>query len=467
MKMTELNYCSEDVPKINGILKEFKPHNSAIYSLAVTPDKKYVITGSLDCTIKIWELETGNSFQTLEGHEKEVTAVYISSDGGRLATCSEDHTIKLWKLETGNLIRNFTGHQSAVLGVLFSPDNKYIISISEDKTARVWDWNSKRIIRKLKDLNINSNSIAITPDGDYIAIGIGKTIKIWQWGSNEATLSLKGHKFTVSSLAIGPKGKYLVSGSLDKTIKIWDIKGGNLIKTLEGHEGGINSVAISYDREYIASGSGDKSLIVWGFNNDKKYGPFMHNTYVQSVAFIPNTHLVVAGDYNGIVRIWDFLEKCIDFESGLHPKETVVEISDELGKKITIFISYATADSERFGIQTVANLLKNSFVDVKDVLFWEEYMDDDIYVYMNDNLGKADVILVFCSENANKSDAVKSEWMAAHKMKKKLIPIFEDENDIPPLLTTKLGIQFLPNDIKGFVQELHELIDKKTRKIEI
>jgi len=463
--MSGLNYCSEEIPRINGLLMEFKPHDSAIYSLVITPDKKYVITGSLDCSTKIWELETGKSFQNLEGHEKEVTAVYISSDGGRLATCSEDHTIKLWKLDTGNLIRNYAGHQSAVLGVLISPNDKYIISISEDKTARIWDWNTKKIIRSLKDLNITSNSIAITPNGDQIAIGVGKNIDIYQWGSNEPTLTLEGHKFTVSSLAIGPKGKYLVSGSLDKTLKIWNLKNGKLIKTLEGHTGGINSVSISYDREYIASGSGDKSLRVWGFNNDKKYGPFMHNNYVQSVTFIPNTHLVVAGDYNGTVRVWDFLEKCIDFESGLHPKETVIKISDDLSKKVTIFISYATADSERFEIQTVANLLKNSFVNVKNVLFWEEYMDDDIYVYMNDNLGKADVILIFCSESANKSDAVRTEWMAAHKMKKKLIPIFEDENDIPPLLTTKLGIRFRPDDVKGFVQELHDLIEKKTRNL--
>ena len=92
-------------------------------------------------------------------------------------------------------------------------------------------------------------------------------------------------------------------------------------------------------------------------------------------------------------------------------------------------------------------------------------MDDDIYVYMNDNLAKADVVLVFCSENSNKSDAVRAEWMAAHKMKKKLVPIFEDENDIPPLLTTKLGIQFKTNNVKGFVQELHTLIQKKTKNL--
>ncbi|MFX0070537.1 MAG: toll/interleukin-1 receptor domain-containing protein, partial [Candidatus Hermodarchaeota archaeon] len=74
----------------------------------------------------------------------------------------------------------------------------------------------------------------------------------------------------------------------------------------------------------------------------------------------------------------------------------------------------------------------------------------------------ADVVVVFCSENSNTSDAVRTEWMAAHKMKKKLIPVFENEKDIPPLLTTKLGIRFIPNNLRNFVQELFNLLHKKT-----
>ncbi|MFX1394401.1 MAG: hypothetical protein ACFFAH_12615, partial [Promethearchaeota archaeon] len=67
------------------------------------------------------------------------------------------------------------------------------------------------------------------------------------------------------------------------------------------------------------------------------------------------------------------------------------------------------------------------------------------------------------SKNANESEAVRTEWMAALKMKKKLIPIFEKEADIPPLLTTKLGLHINPNDLKGFVHELYSLIKKKTK----
>ncbi|MFX1365113.1 MAG: TIR domain-containing protein [Promethearchaeota archaeon] len=466
--MEQLNYSisDEDTPRIKGLLKEFKPHDYAIYSLSISPDRKYIITGSADKTVKVWELESGNSFQILEGHELEVTSVNISSDGSRIVTGSEDKTVKLWKLETGNLLRNFTGHKGAIFGTLITPNDKYIISISEDKTAKIWNWFNKKLLRSLEGHEYSINSVDITPDGKFIATSGEKSIKIWKWGTKEPAFSLEGHNFPIRSIAIGSKGDYLVSGSYDKLIKIWNLESKELINTFEGHKGSINSVALSDDRQYIASGSGDKSLIVWNFNDGYKYGPFPHDTYVQCVKFIPNSHLVVSGDFNGIIRVWDFLEEYMDISSALNSKEEHNKIKAKPQKKLTVFISYATLDSEKFQIPKIAKLLSRSYPEIGAVLYWEEYMDDDIYVYMNDNLALADVVLVFCSENANKSEAVRTEWMAAHKMKKKIIPIFENENDIPPLLTTKLGICIESDDLKDFITNLYSLIQKKMKKAE-
>ncbi len=465
--MGQLNYSipEGEMPKIKGLLKEYRPHEETIYSLVITPDRKYIITGSFDKSIKVWELESGNSLHTLEAHEQEVTAVNISSDGSKIITGSEDKTVKLWKLETGNMLRNFTGHNGAIFGVVMTPNDKYIISISEDKTAKIWNWHNKSLLRTLEGHNFSINSVDVSPDGKTIATSGEKSIKVWSWGNKEPSFSLEGHNFTVRSIAICSRGEYLVSGSYDQTIKIWSLENQSLIKTLEGHKGGINSVAFSDDRNFVASGSGDKSLIVWDLNNGSKFGPFLHDNYVQCVKFIPNSHLVVTGDYNGIVRVWDPCNEYLNLNSALHPEDQITDLTEASSTKLTIFISYATSESKKFEIPSVARLLNVNYPDIEKVLYWEEDMDDDIYVYMNDNLALADVVLVFCSENSSKSEAVRTEWMAAHKMKKKIIPVFEKEEDIPPLLTTKLGISFKPNDLKGFIQELHSLIQKKAKSV--
>ncbi|TXT56208.1 MAG: hypothetical protein BAJALOKI1v1_1970006 [Promethearchaeota archaeon] len=466
--MSKENYCiSEDkMLTQKGLIKEYQPHNKPIYSLSITPNKEYIITGSLDKKLKVWHLETGEEFQAIEGHENEITSLHISSDGGRIVSGSEDKTVKLWKLETGNLMRNFTNHEGPILDVLITPNDKYIISVSEDKTAKIWNWNSKQVIKTYTDENLGFSKVAISSEGKKLVLSSGRTIHLLNWGEKEPFLSIEGHKYAVSTVIICPKDEYIITGSLDKTVKIWDLTSGEMVKCLEGsHQGVINSVSISNDRRYIASGSGDKSLIVWDINNDFVYGPFHHDSYIQCVKFIPETHLVLAADYSGRVKVWDFLGECIDLKRGLSGTHTAIDISEDLSKKLTIFISYATADSDKYDIPRIGKLLQNAYPDVENVLFWEESMDDDIYVYMNDNLGLADIVLVFCSENATHSDAVRAEWMAAYKMKKKIIPIFEHEQHIPPLLTTKLGLEIDPYDIKGFIRNLHLLIKKKTKNL--
>lgn len=112
---------------------------------------------------------------------------------------------------------------------------------------------------------------------------------------------------------------------------------------------------------------------------------------------------------------------------------------------VKIFISYATKDSNIFHIGRTAMRLKD-FPGIKDVFYWEEDMHDDIYKYMNEYIGKCDIFLAFCSKNALKSESVEIEWMAALRSKKKIIPIFTDEGDIPLLLGTKLGIEFRKNN---------------------
>ena len=129
---------------------------------------------------------------------------------------------------------------------------------------------------------------------------------------------------------------------------------------------------------------------------------------------------------------------------------------------IFVFISYATKDSSKFQISKFAKKLKK-YSELNNVLFWEKDMDDDIIKYMNDNIGKCDIFIIFCSKNALNSDSIEIEWQAALKLRKKIIPIFITESDIPPLLSSKLGIQFNGNNISNTVFQTYHLILKKLK----
>ncbi|MFX1311773.1 MAG: TIR domain-containing protein, partial [Promethearchaeota archaeon] len=131
-------------------------------------------------------------------------------------------------------------------------------------------------------------------------------------------------------------------------------------------------------------------------------------------------------------------------------------------KGILLFISYASKDADFFKIKQIAEEL-TKFKEIDDALYWQEDMRDDIYAYMDENLKKCDIFLLFCSENSLHSEPVKMEWRSALKIKKKIIPIFTEEKFIPPLLSTKLGLQFDRDNLQKTIAEIHRLIVKKLK----
>lgn len=135
------------------VIKVLEGHKDWVNSLAITQDGKYLISGSADKTIKVWNLATdkGQLVQTLAEHQGSVKAVAVSKSGTYLASGSNDGTVKLWMLQdilapkpaqaqAQQPVRNMTlkGHQDWVNSVYISADDQYVVSGSSDRTVILW-----------------------------------------------------------------------------------------------------------------------------------------------------------------------------------------------------------------------------------------------------------------------------------------------------------------------------------------
>ena len=292
---------------------EWVGHTRIVTCISYSPNGCYIVSGSFDKTIRMWDAETGTAVgKPLEGHTGFVMSVAYSPDGHHIISGSSDKTIWVWDGEAGSAVgKPLGGHTDTVTCVAYSPDGRHILSGSADKTIRMWDADTGSAIGKPFDGHTSGVlSIAYSPDGCHIISGSADmTIRMWDAETGSAVGEpLKGHTRQVKSVAYSPDGRHIISGSEDKTIWIWDAETGSAVgKPLEGHTESVTCVAYSPDGHHILSGSGDCTIRMWDAETGTAVGKPLkgHSDWVRSIAYSPDGRHIISGSSNKMLRMWD------------------------------------------------------------------------------------------------------------------------------------------------------------------
>jgi WD40 repeat protein len=125
-------------------------------------------------TVRIWSLEPDESVKTLQGHRDRVYGVAVSPDGKYVVSGSWDKTIRVWDIRTGEYVKTLKGHVDFVNSVAIFPDSEHLVSGSEDKTVKIWDIGTGEVLKTLKlpdYMKSCVSSVAVSHDGEQITAG--------------------------------------------------------------------------------------------------------------------------------------------------------------------------------------------------------------------------------------------------------------------------------------------------------
>ncbi len=200
-------------------------HHGPVLAVAVTPDCRWVVTGSEDETVRLFDLMSdcpAASQAVLRQHVGPVTCIAVSSDGRWMATGSRDRTVRLWDLTTpqpGSRVTVLDGHEGGVHSVAISSTGRWVATAAHDHTVRLWNMN------------------AVDPAASCVVLG--------------------GHQGDVGPICFSPKGHHVITGSEDGMVRVWDVEASDPASVpvlLRGHCGPVAALAVTPDGRRVLTG---------------------------------------------------------------------------------------------------------------------------------------------------------------------------------------------------------------------
>ncbi len=304
---------SDTLGKIRGFTGHGAPVNAAVFS----PDGLFILSGSEDKSVRLWDVGAGHELRRFEGVTGPVSAVAISSDGQHVAAASGqldppiEGVIRVWETAGGQeTTRIDTSSVKLVHDIKFSDDGKYLFLAGHDNTVRLIDLSSGEEVRSFSGHTGPVRSVAVSPGGQRVLSGSDDgTVRVWNRFSGKEMRRLTGHGGPVGAVAFQPKSKFGLSGGADKTVRLWNLNSGRQLCEMLGHTGPVSSVACTADGTRALSGSLDGTIRLWQLPDGKQLVYFdAHSGGVRSVSFSPSGHRAVSAGGDTVVRLWGLPE---------------------------------------------------------------------------------------------------------------------------------------------------------------
>ena len=252
-------------------------HAYSLYSGSASvdfgPNGNYIATGDIDGDVGFWEVGDDEAIEFV-GLGGEVRGVDFSPNGRYLAADGNDDNVIVWLLDvaTRATVSGTYVHDDAnnINSIAYSPDGRYVAVGMDLQWAYLWDLNSGERFGWGQVDASEVYDVAFSPDGRYLATGNDNgDLTLWElnswWTDAVNTIDLKPGG-NVRTVAFSPNGKYIAADSYDgrnTSVTIYDIINNKSVRQIDPDVYEVNALAFSPDGQYLAVGGTDPEIIIY------------------------------------------------------------------------------------------------------------------------------------------------------------------------------------------------------------
>jgi len=284
--------------------KDYKITEVGVHEGGVTcahMEQNIVATGSYDRSVRLFDLDSGQTIGTLWGHKKAVRCVQVV--GSVVISGSNDNTIRLWNGRTGETIHELVGHKGPITGLQFLEDG-YLMSGSSDNTIKVWDLHSGecydtfRQTGPIECFRVVGDVVVVATRGGHFS----DTLFTLDHNTGERIQTFENEHWVKSVLFDGTR---LVTGHcFPYVIKTWDISSGACNFELAGHAGPV--CGLQFQNNHLLSVAKEDCIRVWNTDQRTCVRALDEQKHVTGLQF-QTGRLISWSDLHGSLSLWERL----------------------------------------------------------------------------------------------------------------------------------------------------------------
>ena len=322
-------------------------HTGVISAVVFSPDGSKLATGSLDHSIRLWDLARRERIGTLHGHLAEVWALAFSPDGRTLASGAKDGSVKLWSMDR---LEKGDEFQGALMPLAFSKDGRSLVAIAGQETIGFFNSETGAMER-----GVTLDQMGTQRRGERMEAFTGSAdLRVLVQGFADGTVQmlsegiepriLKASTRPIELVALSPDGGSLITGGREEDLRWWTLRAGTsepwpvrAIRVQFSPEGSTvavfprgelaelwdtatrklrvrlemeaelsNSAAFSADGRLLAMGWKNDTIRLWDVRTGALLGTFSgHKQPVFSIAFSPDGRTLASASDDSTLRLWN------------------------------------------------------------------------------------------------------------------------------------------------------------------
>lgn len=304
---------SEEQPvNLHLVLTE---HTHFITALAFSPDGCTLVSASLDETMRMWDVATGEQMRIMLGYRSALYAVAVHAH--MLVTGDVNGAVQLWRIKNAGAVQQaetLANCSKRILSVAFSPDGQHVVATCADERLYLWHVPTKAQLFALEDprFDFGLGKVVFSPDGQLFAtICSDQRVRLWRTKDGALVHLLGAHTIQFRCIAFSPDGQTFVAGVQEGQLYLWDLsraRGSGIIQPDETLDYVENECIIGvhfavYGDRLVYSGNSSIYVMDWSV---RKRTLSMLGTYAWSRALALSKEGVVAIDrISGLIELFD------------------------------------------------------------------------------------------------------------------------------------------------------------------